>query len=223
MKIIVTGSEGLIGRNLCIHLEAQGHSLLKLDIQNGNDLTDEDFVIDFFSKNYADALLVCHALDDKIDNERKSKFYLDFSLSDLDKIFSVNVSSNFSVCRQFIKNNESGSIVCFSSIYGLRSPKKEIYDGAQKFIGYGMSKAAIINMTKYLASHCEKSIRINCVIPGGITMNESKKFHEKYSDLVPLKRMMNVHEIYGIVDYLISENSSYTNGALFCIDGGYLA
>ena len=223
MKIIVTGSEGLIGQNLSRHLEERGHILLKLDIQKGDDLTDESYVIDFFKKNHADALIVCHALDDKINNKRKAASFLDFDLNDLDNFFSVNVSSNFSVCRQFIKNNDSGSIVCFSSIYGLRSPKKEIYEGAQKFIGYGMSKAAIINMTKYLASHCEKSIRINCIAPGGITMNETKEFQDKYSKLVPMKRMMKVQEIFGIVDYLISEDSSYTNGSIFCIDGGYLA
>ena len=223
MKIIITGSEGLIGRNLCRHLEEKGHTLIKLDLQNGNDLTDESFVTEFFSKNTADALIVCHAIDDKISNKRQSSSYLDFPLDELRNSFNVNVTSNFSVCRQYIKNNQLGSIVCFSSIYGLRSPKKEIYDSAHKFIGYGMSKASVINLTQYLAAHCEKSIRINCVVPGGITMNESKKFNKEYSKLVPLKRMMKVHEIYGIVDYLISDEASYTNGSIFCIDGGYLA
>ena len=51
MKIIITGSEGLIGRNLCCHLEEKRHTLIKLDLQNGHDLTDESFVSEFFSKN----------------------------------------------------------------------------------------------------------------------------------------------------------------------------
>ena len=97
MKIIITGSEGLIGRNLCRHLEEKGHTLIKLDLQNGNDLTDESFVTEFFSKNTADALIVCHAIDDKISNKRQSSSYLDFPLDELRNSFNVNVTSNFSV------------------------------------------------------------------------------------------------------------------------------
>ena len=50
MKIIITGSEGLIGKQLQNHLQKK-HKILKLDISLGHDLTDEKFVISWFKKN----------------------------------------------------------------------------------------------------------------------------------------------------------------------------
>ena len=61
MKIIITGSEGLIGKQLVKHLE-KNHSILKLDLKLGHDLTDEKFVKRWFKGNKADCLVNCFAL-----------------------------------------------------------------------------------------------------------------------------------------------------------------
>ena len=50
MKIIVTGSEGLLGKEICKFLKDQKHSILKLDLILGHDLTDEKFVKSWFKK-----------------------------------------------------------------------------------------------------------------------------------------------------------------------------
>ena len=46
----------------------------------------------------------------------------------------------------------------FSFTYGLVSPKPNLYDGSHKHIAYGVSKAGVINLTKYLAAHLAPSI-----------------------------------------------------------------
>ena len=71
-KIIITGSEGLIGKEVWKYLQKK-HSILKLDLKLGNDLTDEKFVKQWFKKNKANYLVNCYALNDHVDNDRKKK------------------------------------------------------------------------------------------------------------------------------------------------------
>jgi NAD(P)-dependent dehydrogenase (short-subunit alcohol dehydrogenase family) len=133
----------------------------------------------------------------------------------------VNLTVLFSVCREFSRNNKKGSIVNFSSTYGLVSPNPDIYEGSHKHVAYGVSKAGVINLTKYLATHLAPNIRVNCVVPGGVLFNQNKKFRRSYAKLTPMKRMMKKNELNEIVNFLCSDASSYTTGAAFVIDGGY--
>jgi NAD(P)-dependent dehydrogenase (short-subunit alcohol dehydrogenase family) len=133
----------------------------------------------------------------------------------------VNLTSLFSVCRQFAKNNKKGAIVNFSSTYGLVSPNPSLYSNFQKDVGYGVSKAGVINLTKFLAVHLAPNIRVNCVIPGGISFKQNSSFKKNYSKLTPMKRMMKKTELNSMIDLLCSNNSSYVTGASFVIDGGY--
>ena len=93
--------------------------------------------------------------------------------------------------------------------------------GSKKDVAYGVSKEAVINLTKYLAIHLAPKIRVNCIVPGGIKNNQEKKFIQKYSKLTPMKRMMKKTELNGMIDYLCSEKSSYVTGSTLVCDGGY--
>ena len=79
----------------------------------------------------------------------------------------------------------------------------------------------MINLTQYLATHLAPNVRINCVVPGGILLNQNKKFRQSYAKLTPMKRMMKKNELNEIVNFLCSDASSYTTGAAFVVDGGY--
>ena len=70
-----------------------------------------------------------------------------------------------------------------------------MYDGSHKDIGYGVSKSAVINLSKYLAIHLAPNIRVNCIIPGGVEHKQNKKFISMYSKNTPLKRMMKKNEL----------------------------
>jgi len=222
-KIIITGSEGLIGSELCKYFEKE-NNVLRLDLKLGDDLTDEKFVKKWFKNNHASYLINCFALNDHVDKSTKNKNTLfDFSLESFSKYFQINLLSLFSVCREFAKNNNNSSIVNFSSTYGMTSPNPILYNNSHKDIGYCVSKAGVVNMTKYLSIHLAPKIRVNCVIPGGVKHNQSSDFVKKYSKLTPMKRMMKKNELNGLIDYLCSSNSSYVTGSSFVVDGGYLS
>jgi NAD(P)-dependent dehydrogenase (short-subunit alcohol dehydrogenase family) len=221
-RVIVTGSEGLIGSAIVSHL-SKSHEVLKVSRRFGQDLTNDDFVREWFADNRAEYLVNCYGLNDAVTGGVKSGSLFDVSLSSVEKFLKVNVVSLFSVCREFAKNKEAKSIVNMSSIYGLMSPVPSIYKGGEKHIGYSISKAAVIQLTKHLAVHLAPRVRVNCIAPGGIKHNQGKEFIKKYSGQTPLKRMMDKDELNGIVVYLCSDKSSYMTGAVIIIDGGWTA
>ena len=51
--------------------------------------------------------------------------------------------------------------------------------------------------------------------------NQSEEFVDRYSSFTPLGRMMKVEELNDIVEYLLSDKSSYVTGAEFKIEGGW--
>jgi NAD(P)-dependent dehydrogenase (short-subunit alcohol dehydrogenase family) len=220
-QIIITGSEGYLGSSLCKFFKKK-YKILKLDIKLGHDLTDEKFVKKWFKDNKSNYLINCFALNDHVNSKRKNNTLFEFPLSSFSNYLDVNLISLFSVCREFARNNKQGSIVNFSSILGLVSPRPDIYGDSHKDIGYTISKFGVIGMTKYLAVHLAPKIRVNCISPGGIHQNQSKEFIKKYSKLTPMGRMMKKEEVNGLVDYLCSDKSSYATGENFVMDGGYV-
>ena len=219
-KIIITGSEGLIGTQL-VNFLSKKYEILKLDLLLGDDLTNEDFVIKWFKKNKADAIVNCFALNDHVKKEENRETLYDITLNSVLKYLDINIVSLFSVCREFAKNNQKGVIVNFSASTGIVSARPDLYDGSHKHIGYSISKAGVINLTKYLATHLAPDIRVNCIAPGGIENNQDTKFIKKYAKLTPLNRMMKKEELNEIVEYLATKKSSYVTGSTFVIDGGW--
>lgn len=220
MKIIITGSEGLLGKEISRYLSKK-NKIIKLDLLLGHDLTDEEFVKNWFKKNHADALINCFALNDHIDKKRKKSTIFNISLDSFSNFLDVNLTSLFSVCREFARNNKTGSIVNFSATTGIVSARPDLYDGAHKHPGYSISKAGVINLTKFLATHLAPKIRVNCLAPGGVQFNQYKKFIKEYSKLTPMNRMMKKNELNEIVEYLIGKKSSYVTGSTFIVDGGW--
>jgi len=215
--ITVTGSEGLLGSELCNFFE-KTDNVKKLDLTLGHDLTDESFVKKWFKDNPTTYLINCFAMNDH-GNSKTTLF--DFSLDYFNDYLKTNLTSLFSVCREFARNNSNGAIVNFSSIYGIVSPRPTLYDGAHKDIGYCVSKEGVINMTKYLAIHLAPNLRVNCVVPGGVGDDQPQQRSDDYSKLTPMKRMMKKHELNGIIDFLCSEKSSYVTGSSYVVDGGF--
>ncbi len=220
MKIIITGSEGLLGSEIARYLE-QTHDVLRLDLVLGHDLTDEKVVKNCFKKNKADSIVNCFALNDHVAKNEKRSTLFDISLKSFSKYMDVNLTALFSVCREFARNNKSGSIVNFSASTGIVSARPDLYYGGHKHIGYSVSKAGVINLTKFLATHLAPGIRVNCIAPGGAENDQDEAFIKKYAKLTPLKRMMRKDELNGLVEYLCSTKSSYVTGATFVVDGGW--
>ncbi len=148
-------------------------------------------------------------------------------LAEFDKVLRVNVKGVFLcsqiVAKQMIKQ-KAGNIVNISSIYGIVSPDPRIYanSGRNSSEVYGISKAGILALTRYLAVHLAKyNIRANCISPGGIFNNQSPKFVKNYCWHTPLARMGKDTDLKGAVVYLASEASAYVTGHNLVVDGGW--
>ena len=220
MKIIVTGSEGFLGKEISNHLE-KNNEIIKLDIKLGHELSDEQFVSKFFNDNKADCLVNCFAFNDHVKKGEKRGTIFDITLESFNEFLQINLTSLFSVCREFAKNNEKGSIVNFSATTGIVSARPDIYDGSHKHPAYSISKAGVINLTKFLATHLAPNIRVNCIAPGGVRFDQDENFIEKYSKLTPMKRMMEKNELNELVELLCSSGSSYMTGSTIVVDGGW--
>ena len=222
-KVIITGNKGLIGSAVTSYLTERGYDCIGLDYVDGHDLTDEVYVKSFFKENPADGLVNLFALNHHIDSNIDKSTLWTISLDSFKKYMDINLTALFSVCREYARWNASGSIINFSSTYGVDSPRKDLYDGEEKHIGYSVSKAGVLMLTKHLATHLAPDIRVNCIIPGGVFNSQGDDFIEKYSKLTPMGRMMNNGELSGMVEFLLSEKSSYVTGAEFKVDGGWTA
>lgn len=226
-KVIITGSMGNLGTEVSKHLTDNNYEVIGCDFKLGHDLTDENFVIDFFQKNTANYLVNLYAFNPHVSDDAGTNLF-DIDLNSIDRYLKVNLTSLFSVCREFAKNNKRGSIVNVSSTYGLVSPTQHIYEpGKEKHIGYSVSKAAVAHMSRCLAVSLAPNIRVNAIAPGGVEFSpkndQDRIFKESYEKNTPMKRMMKVHELNGIIEYLCSEKSSYCTGSVFSVDGGWTA
>ena len=79
-------------------------------------------------------------------------------------------------------------------------------------------------LTKYTSTFwIKKNIRCNAVAFGGVYNKQKKAFVKKISKLIPMGRMAHENEYNSTIIYLISDASSYMNGAVVVVDGGRTA
>lgn len=146
-----------------------------------------------------------------------------------DLVHDINLRGTFLMTQGAIplfKANGKGVIANISSTYGNVSANKSIYgnSGINSPVAYATSKAAIINLTRYTATHlADQNIRANTLSPGGVFNNQSDEFIKNYNNLTPLKRMANAEDYQGAILYMMSDASSYMTGANLNVDGGWTA
>ncbi|HEX7096759.1 MAG TPA: SDR family oxidoreductase [Acidimicrobiales bacterium] len=87
---------------------------------------------------------------------------------------------------------------------------------------YGVTKAALWMLTRYLAKECAPKVRVNAITPGTTSVDGSVTFASWYTALphVPLGRMGLARETAEAVLFLASDASSYTTGQNLFVDGG---
>ncbi len=139
-----------------------------------------------------------------------------------DKTFEVNTKGYFFMAQRAGKlmvEQKKGSIINIASIAGLRgSPMQAVY---------GMTKAAVIMMTKVYAKELGPyNVRCNAICPGltetyfAKVLIETDEIYKAALQNIPLKRHAQPSEIAGAALYLASDASSYTTGSIVVIDGG---
>ena len=155
----------------------------------------------------------------------------EIAASEFDEANSVNITGTFILAREGARRmTAGGSIVLFASMYGLVSPDPRVYQPPMNPnpIEYGVGKAAIVQMTKYLAvAWGPKNIRVNAIAPGPFpthaTQQQHPEFVQRLADKVPLGRIGRQDEVAGAVAYLAADESSYTSGTTLRVDGGWTA
>lgn len=157
-----------------------------------------------------------------------------FTLENWYKFLDVELTGTFLILKHFgsymASSNKGGVIINVSSDLGIIAPDQRLYNHGKKNkeytevkpITYSVSKAGMIGFTKYISTYWSgKNIRCNAICPGGIyTKDMNKNFIKKINELIPLGRMAKPDEYQGTIIWMLSEASSYLNGAIITVDGG---
>ena len=152
---------------------------------------------------------------------------LDCEEKDWDFSFNVNIKSMYSMCKAILPkmlDQNKGSIINITSI------ASSIKGLPNRFV-YGASKAAIIGLTKSIAADFVKqNIRCNAIAPGTVftpswedRVKQSKDPVQAKKDFIarqPMGRLGTAEEIAAMAIYLASDESTFTTGNTFSVDGG---
>jgi len=149
------------------------------------------------------------------------------------EVFEVNALGLFLVTQIFggqMAKAGRGSIINIGSLYASVAPDTRFYNHIQcdppflKPPAYGASKAAVVNLTRYLATlWAPCGVRVNALSPGGVSGNQDPEFRRKFCERVPLGRMAEASDLRGPLLFLASAASAYVTGIELVVDGGFTA
>ncbi|XP_011086218.1 tropinone reductase-like 3 [Sesamum indicum] len=137
----------------------------------------------------------------------------------LDKLWEINVKTSVLLLQEAAPHLQKGSSVIFvSSIAGYHPP--------QGLAMYGVTKTALLGLTKALAAEMAPDTRVNCVAPGFVpthfasflTTNESMR--KSLEEKTLLNRLGTTQDMAAAVAYLASDDASYVTGETLIVAGG---
>lgn len=247
---IVTGGMGQLGRVYTAGLAERGMRVAVLDVTSGDvpegarafevDVTDraaiEDALQVIESEWGIPHLLVNNAALDSPPDAPAEEVgpFESYPEESFDTVMDVNVKGVLLCCQVIggaMARAGRGSIVNVSSVYGLLSPVQDLYafrrDRGEMFVkpvAYSVSKSALFNLTRYLATYWASSgVRVNTLTLAGVWNDQPLEFLEAYEARVPMGRMLRAEEALGALVFLASDASSYVTGANLVVDGGWSA
>ena len=155
------------------------------------------------------------------------------SYEQLESIVAINILGIFYLLKKTIpimKQQRKGSVVLMGS--------DQTFIGKASSSVYGMTKAAIGQLAKSTAiDYAPYNIRVNCICPGtintpllhraveqfvGKTGTAAEEVYRSLDGVQPMGRIGKPEEIAQSVAFLLSDESSFTTGSLFAVDGGYI-
>ena len=141
---------------------------------------------------------------------------------DFCSVIDTKLVGTFNVTKNvigYMMKARHGNIVNISSVVGI--------SGNSGQTNYSASKAGIIGFTKSLAKEvASRNIRVNSVAPGFIETDMTNVLKDDIKDEIskniPLKRMGKAEDVANVVNFLVSDESSYITGQVINVDGGML-
>ena len=225
-NIIISGTSSGIGQQLGNYLTEKGHKVtgLSRNINRENnfetlrcDITNFDSLRETLNKITKVDCLINNAgiAKSKVKNEKKN----------FEEIIKTNLIGTYDLTyllqKKLAKSNKA-SIINVCSVSG--------HQGAFNNPGYVSSKSALLGLTRALANdYGSQNIRVNSIslgyfkTPMTIKSYKLKKRRKEINSKMIISRWGEPKDLFGLVEYLISERASYITGQDFVIDGGWLA
>ena len=157
--------------------------------------------------------------------------FLEVTEREYKRVMDVNTSSVFWMCQNHIRRRgkKGGAIINIGSIESMIPFQRDL-------VPYGMSKAAIVSLTRSLAKeHAADGFRVNAILPGGVRTEGAAKSSKKlfgidfkmlkagfdFLQRLPAKRIADPDDIARMVLVMASDLSVYVHGAVIPVDGGF--
>ena len=249
---LITGGAGLLANEFAIALSDHGAKVILADldfdaceskVKDLNNQNIQSVKLDVTSKSEwdqvsydlfekygsLDILVNSAAFTNKTKNDSFNNSFENTTLESWNQMLNVNLTGAFLGCQSvvnYMRKNNSGSIINISSLYGQVSPNHKMYPGTGivQPVAYTVSKHGFVALTKYVATWwAEKGIRVNSITPGGIFDGHDELFLKRFNNLNPIGRMSDKNELRGGIVYLASDASSHVVGHNLVIDGGWTA
>ena len=144
----------------------------------------------------------------------------DYPIEEWQKVIDIDLTGVFYCCKAIVphmKEKNYGRIVNISSIAGK--------EGNPNAMPYSAAKAGVIALTKSLGKElAENNIAVNCVTPAAAKTRIFDQISQEHIDYmlskIPRNRFVLVEELASLVTWMVSEENSFTTGAVFDLSGG---
>lgn len=240
--VLVTGAAKGIGRAIAERLLAGGAKVVWADIDvagiqapsDGSSLAVKCDVSDPEQVEAAvqQAVSAFGRIDGLVNNAGiiKGGDFLDYALQDFDQVLGINLRGAFmmgqAVARQMVRQveagEEPGAIVNMSSINSVVAIPNQV--------AYCVSKGGIAQLNRVMAlALAPHGVRVNAVGPGSIMTDilastmKDQAARDNVMIRTPIGRIGEVDEVASVVQFLLSDASSYVTGETIYCDGGRLA
>ena len=144
----------------------------------------------------------------------------EYPIDQWQNVVDIDLTGVFYCCKAVVPHmvkSDYGRIVNISSIAGK--------EGNPNAMPYSAAKAGVIALTKSLGKELsDKNIAVNCVTPAAAKTRIFDQISQEHIDYmlskIPRGRFLKVDELASMVSWLVSEENSYTTGAVFDLSGG---
>ncbi|EKB50318.1 SDR family oxidoreductase [Cecembia lonarensis] len=257
-KIIITGATGVLGTAMALHLAKEGAQIIiigrtaskveqlveEIRSLGGKadaflaDVTSENHVIqaaEQIHKRYQKVDILINLAGGNMPNAvvRPDQTIADLSANAMKKVMDLNYQGTFIPIKHFLPlmlTNGSGNIINISSMAASRP--------MTRVAGYASAKAAIDNLTKWLAVELNQKygpdFRVNALAPGFFLTEQNRALltendgnlsqrGQQIIDHTPMRRFGNPEDLLGTLQWLCSDASKFVTGTVVAVDGGFSA